>query len=147
MTCQGSSLTVEARPSPRARPTADANASRAGFQTAAAAATAAASETPIRTCSQERVPITGMSARLNASAPTIEPAVLIAYTSPDNRAGSSPGAAAAARPRGKLAPHNNVAGKMAQTQRARSSSKLNQGSSESHGSTGQKGSECASEIG
>src|SRR5690349_11995651 len=108
----------------------------------AVAAIAATIEQKIRTCCDRVDPICGMKMRLNANAPRIEPSVLIAYTRPDNRAGSSFDRATEASARGKLAPHIRVAGRMAHTVRAKSSSKLNQGFMESHGSTGQKGNEC-----
>src|SRR5215831_13628751 len=106
-----------------------------------AAATAPAADNAIRISSAFRVPKPGIRNRLKASAPTIEPAVFAAYTSPESLAGSSPGFAAAASARGKLAPQKSVAGRIVKTQRTRSSWKLKSGLSESHGSTGQYGSE------
>src|SRR5262249_18512644 len=87
--------------------------------------------------------MTGIRKRLKARAPITEPAVFAAYTSPERLAGSSPGSAAAAKASGKLAPHKSVAGSIAQTHRTKSSWKLKKGFKESHGSTGQYGSEYA----
>src|SRR5262245_19106537 len=106
-----------------------------------AAAVAPAAARPIKTCSDDRVPIPGIRNKLNANAPMIEPAVFAAYTSPESCAGSSPGSAAAANASGKLAPQRSVAGRIAKMHRTTSSWKLNTGLNESQGSTGQYGSE------
>src|SRR5512147_2496147 len=97
---------------------------------------AASTAIPIRICCDGRDPTVGINHKLKASEPTIEPAVLMAQTRPAALAGSSPGAVTEAKANGKLAPHNSVAGKIAQVARTRSSSKLNHGSSDSQGSTG-----------
>src|SRR3984957_10518385 len=157
MACQGTAPTVALKPhaSKAAQASPPANARPApdviflkitGFlkTTGAIAITAAAAANQINTCCEPCVPMAGINTRLKASAPTMDPAVLAAYTSPVNRAGSSLFAAAAARASGKLAPHSNVAGKMARIARVRSRSKLIHGFVASHGSTGHHGSTCAS---
>src|SRR5580658_9348297 len=146
MACQGTAPTVALKPhaSKAAQASPPANAKRAPDvtflkTTGAIAITAAAAANQINTCCEPCVPMAGINTRLKASAPTMDPAVLAAYTSPVNRAGSSLFAAAAASANGKLAPHSNVAGKMARMQRVRSRSKLTQGVVASHGSTGHQG--------
>src|SRR5580704_5400061 len=104
------------------------------FNSGAAATAALAAASQINNCCEPCVPIAGINSRLNANAPTMEPAVLAAYTSPESSAGSSPSAAAPASANGKLAPHSSVAGKIALMQRAMSRSKLNHGLTESCGS-------------
>src|SRR3954452_16103371 len=61
-------------------------------------------------------PIAGIIQRLTASAPTMPPTVLAAYTVPAVRPESSRRRAAAAQASGKLAPQKRVAGMIAQRQ-------------------------------
>src|SRR5258707_12629434 len=67
--------------------------------------------------------------------------VLAAYALPTQRPASWPGAATAASASGKLAPHKQAGGRIAQRQRARSNWKVNQGLWERKGLIGQYGSD------
>src|SRR5579872_3847012 len=100
-------------------------------------------ESTISMRSESCEPIQGIRITLNPSAPAIPPIVLAAYTSPTSFPESCPADDAAASARGKLAPHNSAGGRIANTQRIRSSWKVNHGLFESSGLMGQLGSESA----
>src|ERR1700683_4775411 len=109
MACQGTAPTValkphankaaQASPPANAKPAPDVTFLKT---TGATATTAAAAASQISTCCEPCVPMAGINTRLKPSAPTMDPAVLAAYTSPVNRAGSFLLARARARATGKL---------------------------------------------
>jgi hypothetical protein len=69
------------------------------------------------------VPSSGSNQGLATAAPSTAPIVFAAPMRPATRAGSRPVPLAAARARGKLAPHRHAAGRMATPQRMSSDQK------------------------
>src|SRR2546423_11093784 len=81
---------------------------------------AAARANHTSSCCAVAVPNTGITKRLNASAPTTAPTVLAAYRPPTSRAGSCERGAIAAIAIGKLAPQKKAAGSTAIAERSTS---------------------------